>query len=133
MVYVAVMVGKFVKQVVREWCPSTTGPLLPTMIEWAGYLVPPDVLPPFPNIVAHQTVCPTNTLVRTVLIWDQIVRWTRGGGIYPGPAPLEGGHTECFTLYFVDSALRLRSLPGAWQVYIHLLPPLLHLVKNLHS
>ena len=27
----AVMVGKFVKQVVREWCPSTTGPLLPTM------------------------------------------------------------------------------------------------------
>ena len=29
--YVAVMVGKIVKQVVREWYPSTTGPLLPTM------------------------------------------------------------------------------------------------------
>ena len=29
--YLAVMVGKFVKQIVREWCPSTTGPLLPTM------------------------------------------------------------------------------------------------------
>ena len=29
--YLAVMVGKFVNQVVREWCPSTTGPLLPTM------------------------------------------------------------------------------------------------------
>ena len=31
--YFAVMVGKFVKQVVREWCPSTTGPLLPTMTD----------------------------------------------------------------------------------------------------
>ena len=29
--YPAVMVGKFVKQVVREWDPSATGPLLPTM------------------------------------------------------------------------------------------------------
>ena len=45
--YLAVLVGKFVKQVVREWCPSTTGPLLPTMTEWAGCLVPRDVLPPF--------------------------------------------------------------------------------------
>ena len=50
--YLAVMVGKFVKRVVREWCPSTTGPLLPTMTEWAGYLVPGDVLPAFHNIVA---------------------------------------------------------------------------------
>ena len=25
--------GKFVKQDVREWCPSTTGPLLPTMTD----------------------------------------------------------------------------------------------------
>ena len=31
--YLAVMVDKFVKQVVREWCPSTTGPLLPTMTD----------------------------------------------------------------------------------------------------
>ena len=31
--YLAVMVGKFVKQVVREWCPSTTGPLWPTMTD----------------------------------------------------------------------------------------------------
>ena len=31
--YLAVMVGKFVKQVVREWCSSTTGPLLPTMTD----------------------------------------------------------------------------------------------------
>ena len=31
--YLAVLVGKIVKQVVREWCPSTTGPLLPTMID----------------------------------------------------------------------------------------------------
>ena len=29
--YLEVRVSKFVKQVVREWCPSTTGPLLPTM------------------------------------------------------------------------------------------------------
>ena len=33
MVYLAVMVGKFVKQVVRGWCPSTTGPLLPTITD----------------------------------------------------------------------------------------------------
>ena len=31
--YLEVMVGKFVKQDVREWCPSTTGPLLPTMTD----------------------------------------------------------------------------------------------------
>ena len=31
--YLAVMVGKFVQQVVREWCPSTKGPLLPTMTD----------------------------------------------------------------------------------------------------
>ena len=31
--YLAGMVGKFAKQVVREWCPSTTGPLLPTMTD----------------------------------------------------------------------------------------------------
>ena len=31
--YLAVMVGKVVKQVVREWCPSTTGPLLPPMTD----------------------------------------------------------------------------------------------------
>ena len=31
--YLAVMVGKFVKQVVRELCSSTTGPLLPTMTD----------------------------------------------------------------------------------------------------
>ena len=38
--YVTVMVGKFVTQDVREWCPSTTGPLLPTMTDslctWLG-------------------------------------------------------------------------------------------------
>ena len=51
--YPAVIVGTFVKQVVREWCPSTTGPLLPTMTEGAGYLVPRDVLPAFHNIVAR--------------------------------------------------------------------------------
>ena len=31
--YLAVMVGNFVKQVVREWCPSTTDPPLPTMTD----------------------------------------------------------------------------------------------------
>ena len=36
--YLAVSVGKFVKQVVTEWCPSTTGPLLPTMT--ASFLAP---------------------------------------------------------------------------------------------
>ena len=39
MTYLAVMVRKFVKQVVREWCPSTTGSPLPTM---TGSLVAPD-------------------------------------------------------------------------------------------
>ena len=51
--YLAVLVGKFVKEDVTEWCPSTTGPLLPTMIEWAGYLVPWDVLLAFHNIVVR--------------------------------------------------------------------------------
>ena len=27
------MVGNLVKQEVMEWCPSTTGPLLPTMTD----------------------------------------------------------------------------------------------------
>ena len=31
--YLAVMVGKFVKQVVRGWCPSPTRPLLPSMTD----------------------------------------------------------------------------------------------------
>ena len=31
--YVAVMVGTFVKQDVREWYPSTTGPLFPTITD----------------------------------------------------------------------------------------------------
>ena len=31
--YLAVMIGKFAKQVVRERCPSATGPLLPTMTD----------------------------------------------------------------------------------------------------
>ena len=51
--YLAGLVGRLVKQVVREWRPSTKGPLLPTMTEWAGYLVTRDVLPPFHNIVAR--------------------------------------------------------------------------------
>ena len=41
--YLAVMVGKFVKQVVREWCPSTTGPLLLTMAD--SLLAPGQELP----------------------------------------------------------------------------------------
>ena len=60
--YLAVMVGNFAKQVVREWCPSTTGPLLPTMIEWAGYLVPRDVCLPFHNLVARTERCVQRTL-----------------------------------------------------------------------
>ena len=31
--YLAVMVGKFVKHVVREWCLSTAGPQFPTMTD----------------------------------------------------------------------------------------------------
>ena len=31
--YLAVMVGKYAKQVVGAWCPSTTGPLSPTMTD----------------------------------------------------------------------------------------------------
>ena len=49
--------------------------------EWAGYLVPRDMLPPFHNICcADQTVCPPNTPVQTVLLKDLIVRWTWGWG-----------------------------------------------------
>ena len=88
--YLAVEVGKFVKQVVTEWCPSTTGPLLPTMTEWAGYPLPTGVLPPFDNCGAHRTACPTNTPVWTALIWDQIVRWTGGGGLCAAVLSLGG-------------------------------------------
>ena len=83
--YLAVMAGKFVKQDVREWCPSTTGPLLPTMIEWAGYLVPRDVSLPFHNIVARAPNGVSNEHSRS----DRI-RWTRGGGggpAHPPPTP----------------------------------------------
>ena len=52
--YLVVMVGKFVKKVVREWCPSTTGPL--------EYLVPRDVLLPFHNIVVRTKWCVQRTL-----------------------------------------------------------------------
>ena len=53
--HLAVMVGKFVRQVVREWCPSATGPLLPAVTEWAGYLVPGDViLSRAPNGVSNE-------------------------------------------------------------------------------
>ena len=38
MLYLAVMVGKIIEQDLREWCPSTTGPLLPTMTD--SLLVP---------------------------------------------------------------------------------------------
>ena len=31
--HLAIMVGKFVKQGVREWYHSTSGPLLPTMTD----------------------------------------------------------------------------------------------------
>ena len=31
--YLVVLVGNFVRQDVREWFPSTTGPLLPTMTD----------------------------------------------------------------------------------------------------
>ena len=34
MLYLAVLVGTFVKQVVREWWPSITGPLLPPMTDF---------------------------------------------------------------------------------------------------
>ena len=34
----AIMVGKFGKRDVREWYPSTTGPLLPTMTDGLGIL-----------------------------------------------------------------------------------------------
>ena len=60
--YLAVMVGRFVQHDVREWCPSTTGPLLPTVTEWAGYLVPRDVLPPFDTFVARTERCVQRTL-----------------------------------------------------------------------
>ena len=31
--HLAIMVGNFVKQLVREWYPSIAGPLLPTMTD----------------------------------------------------------------------------------------------------
>ena len=138
MLYVAEVVCKTAKRGVREWYPSTIGPLLPTMtdsllapgrevlykryhtgelvpatilgpsndrddfvwlntteigatmkthppllvcFEWAGYLVPRDVLLPVHNIVACTEHCVQRTLpVRTVFFWDIIIHWTQAGG-----------------------------------------------------
>ena len=146
--YLAAMVGRFVKQVVREWCPSTTGPLLPTItdslpahgrevlykryragelpvpkvpepdwaatparaknkkgpkppehvplsrlkgfssqkcslwVEWAGYLVPRDVLPPFCNIVARTERCVQQTpLFGPYFLRTKLFVGHRGGGL----------------------------------------------------
>ena len=38
MMHLEIMVGKIVKQDVREWYPSTTAPLLPTMPDGLGFL-----------------------------------------------------------------------------------------------
>ena len=70
--YLAVMVGKFVKQDVREWCPSTTGPLLPTMTD-SGYLVLRDVLPEFHNIPMH-----TERRVPRTLLFRPLSKGTHG-------------------------------------------------------
>ena len=60
-----------------------THPALSVRFEWAGYLVPRDVLLPVHNIVACTEHCVQRTLpVRTVFFWDIIIRWTRGGGVH---------------------------------------------------
>ena len=77
MLYVAERVCKTAKGGVREWYPSTIGPLLPTM--------PRNALLPVHNIEARTEHCVQRTLpVRTVFFWDIIIRWTRGGGGYLG-------------------------------------------------
>ena len=59
-----------------------THPPLSVCVEWAGYLVPRDVLLPVHNIVARTEHCVQRTLpVRTVFFWDIIIRWTRGWGV----------------------------------------------------
>ena len=58
-----------------------THPPLSVCFEWAGYLVPRDVLLPVHNIVVRTEHCVQRTLpVWTVFFWDIIIRWTRGGG-----------------------------------------------------
>ena len=59
-----------------------TRPPLSVCFEWAGYLVPRDVLLPVHNgCRAHRTLCPTNTTRSDRIFWDIIIRWTGGGGV----------------------------------------------------
>ena len=59
-----------------------THPPLSVCFEWAGYLMPRDVLLPVHNIVARTKHCVQRTLpVRTIFFWDIIIHWTGGGGV----------------------------------------------------
>ena len=58
-----------------------THPPLSVCFEWAGYLVPRDVVLSVHNIVARTKHYLQRRLpVRTVLFWDIIIRWTQWGG-----------------------------------------------------
>ena len=84
--YLAVMVGKFVKQVVREWCPSTTGPLSPTMtLKGLGILCRGTcyrrftILSRAPNGVSNEHSCSDRVNLGPNCLLD-----TGGGGGYLG-------------------------------------------------
>ena len=80
--YLVVMVGKFAKQAVREWCPSTTGPLLPTITD--SLLAPARMA----HHVFRRVPCTvdrvSNALVQaahgvgSVRFWPSTVAWARG-------------------------------------------------------
>ena len=71
--YLAVMVGKFSKQVVREWCPSTTGNGL-------GILCLRSCYRRFTIFSRALSGLSNKHSCSDRINWDQIVRWTRGGG-----------------------------------------------------
>ena len=64
MVYIAVMVGKSVQRDLREWYPSTTGPLLPTrtssLLAVPSNLSVPPPPPPCPSTALSGAVSADN-------------------------------------------------------------------------
>ena len=92
-----------------------THPPLSVCFEWAGYLVPGDVAPLSHSIVARTKHCVQRTLpVRTVVFWDIIIRWTRGGGGIIGAVRL-----LCENAPSVDVDSTSLSCPGVLQFYYY--------------
>ena len=110
MKYLAIMVGKFVKPVVIEWCPSTTRPLLPTMTDY--------MLPPGREVLYKQyhSVEPVRaTILGPSTQGDDFVRlkFTKNGHDYENPsAPLSAVQFPFCFVGLPESPVKVASHEG---------------------